>query len=71
MPLASKPTTTRLEADEEEGEGTIKAEEEGFSRVQIPQPLVPTLVLPSPALLTLPLSEIFHSGIKCFDFPKI
>ena len=47
VPLPSKITATRLEVEEEEGEGTTDEEEEGPSRVQIPHPLVPTLVLTS------------------------
>ena len=42
VPLHSKPIITRSEAEE----GTIEAEEEDPSRVQIPQPLVPTPALP-------------------------
>ena len=57
VPNPSKPTTTRLEAKEEEREGTIEAEEEGPSRVQISPMLVPTPVLPSSQSLTLPLDS--------------
>ena len=43
VPLSSKPTTTRLEAEEEKS--TIEATEEGPSRVKIPHLLVPTPML--------------------------
>ena len=59
-PLPSKPTKTRLKAEEDEEEGTIEAEEEGPSWIQISYPLVPSPVLPSPQSLTLPEKAFFR-----------
>ena len=49
VPVPSKPTTTRLESEEEEG--IIETEEKGPSWIQIPHPLVPSAMLPSPSMI--------------------